>query len=409
MELYVHIPFCEKKCAYCDFLSAPANEGTQRRYVGALLREIRFYGEQFERPKLTSVYIGGGTPSILKKEYMELLLKQIQISFAVVYGAEVTVECNPGTVNREKLTSYQKSGINRLSIGLQSVYDYELQLLGRIHNFRDFLHTYEMARQTGFQNINVDLMSALPHQTVEKFTAGLERVARLKPEHISVYSLMIEEGTPFYESYAADAQRRAAGGIPMQLPSEETELEIGRQTAEVLDSFGYEHYEVSNYARPGYSSRHNIGYWRREPYLGVGLGAASLLRHSDVRYSNTTDLEKYIRTCENIKLLQKEVSLTMRKKQVLPYTNLHAVAEYVSRRAQIEEFMFLGLRMTEGVTRRAFKEQFDVEIEAVYPEVLHTLSEQGLLEMRTGIIKLTERGMELSNYVLANFLLDTDR
>ncbi|MCI5620912.1 MAG: radical SAM family heme chaperone HemW [Lachnospiraceae bacterium] len=406
MELYIHIPFCIKKCEYCDFLSAQADDETMRQYTEALLREMRFYGKQMNRPALTSVYIGGGTPTVLKQSYMELLLKQLHISFAVNRETEITMECNPGTVTKEKLESYYKSGVNRLSIGLQSTFDYELQLLGRIHTYGDFLHTYEMARQVGFRNINVDLMSALPYQTTEKYLTGLKRVAQLRPEHISAYSLIIEEGTPFYEKYAEDVRRRQQGQTTRFLPSEETEYEIGLETKRLLEEYGYERYEISNYARPGYACRHNVGYWRREPYLGIGLGAASLLGQSDIRYTNITDLKEYIRRCENIVPLEKEVNLSIRRKQTISYTKLHQVAEYVKRPAQMEEFMFLGLRMVEGVTRRAFRDSFGVEIEAVYPEVLKSLMQQDLLYMREGQIKLTERGMDLSNYVLAQFLLE---
>ena len=406
MELYIHIPFCMKKCEYCDFLSAPADDETMRQYTEALLREMRFYGKQMNRPALTSVYIGGGTPTVLKQSYMELLLKQLHISFAVNRETEITVECNPGTVTKEKLESYYKSGVNRLSIGLQSTFDYELKLLGRIHSYSDFLHTYELARQVGFQNINVDLMSALPHQTTEKFLASLKRVADLRPEHISAYSLIIEEGTPFYQKYAEDVHRREQGRATRYLPSEETEYEIGLETKRLLEEYGYERYEISNYAKPGYDCRHNVGYWKREAYLGIGLGAASLLGQSDVRYTNITDIKEYIRRCENIVSMEKEVALSMRRNQTIPYTNLHQVAEYVKRPAQMAEFMILGLRMVQGVTRREFRGCFGVEIEAVYPEVLKSLVQDELLSMREGQIKLTERGMDISNFVLAQFLLE---
>lgn len=404
MELYIHIPFCVKKCEYCDFLSAPADQETQRRYTEALLREMRFYGKQMNRPTLTSVYIGGGTPTVLKQSYMELVLKQLHISFAVNRHTEITMECNPGTVTAEKLESYYKSGVNRLSIGLQSTFDYELKLLGRIHSYSDFLHTYELARQVGFQNINVDLMSALPHQTTDKFLTSLKRVADLQPEHISAYSLIIEEGTPFYRQYGEDVSRREQGETPRYLPSEETEYEIGKETEKMLAEYGYERYEVSNYAKPGYACRHNVGYWKRQPYLGVGLGAASLLGNSDLRYTNTGDMQEYIKNCENITSMEKEVALSMRREQTISYTNLHETAEYIKRPAQMEEFMFLGLRMVEGVTRRDFREAFGVELEAMYPEVLKQLRDQDLIITREGRIRLTEQGMDLSNYVLAQFL-----
>lgn len=200
MELYVHIPFCVRKCEYCDFLSAPADERLQNRYVGALLHEIRYYGQTMGRPALSTIYIGGGTPSLLAPEYIALLLKQIQVSFEVEADAEITIECNPGTLNEEKLLTYKEVGINRLSIGLQSAFDDELKILGRIHTYRQFLENYECARRCGFENINVDLMSALPYQSTEKFVTSLKRVIALKPEHISAYSLIIEKGTPFMKN-----------------------------------------------------------------------------------------------------------------------------------------------------------------------------------------------------------------
>ena len=271
MELYVHIPFCVRKCEYCDFLSAPADERLQNRYVGALLHEIRYYGQAMGRPALSTIYIGGGTPSLLAPEYITLLLKQIQVSFEVEIDAEITIECNPGTLNEEKLLTYKEAGINRLSIGLQSAFDDELKILGRIHTYRQFLENYECARRCGFKNINVDLMSALPYQSTEKFVTSLKRVIALKPEHISAYSLIIEKGTPFYEKYKFEAVLREAGKPTEHLPSEETEYEIYKKTQEILAEAGYEHYEVSNYAKPGKEARHNIGYWKRVPYLGVGL------------------------------------------------------------------------------------------------------------------------------------------
>ena len=384
MELYVHIPFCVRKCEYCDFLSAPADERLQNRYVGALLHEIRYYGQTMGRPVLSTIYIGGGTPSLLAPEYIALLLKQIQVSFEVEADAEITIECNPGTLNEEKLLTYKEAGINRLSIGLQSAFDDELKILGRIHTYRQFLENYECARRCGFENINVDLMSALPYQSTEKFVTSLKRVIALKPEHISAYSLIIEKGTPFYEKYKFEAVLREAGKPTEHLPSEE-----------ILAEAGYEHYEVSNYAKQGKEARHNIGYWKRVPYLGVGLGAASLI--GEVRYSNIREIEAYIKACGNISA--KEID-------GVPALNLHESADAISRHAQMEEFMFLGLRMLKGVTRTEFKETFGVEIEAVYGEVLNQLQEEDLIEKKAGVIKLSDHGMDISNYVLAQFLLD---
>lgn len=394
MEIYVHIPFCEQKCHYCDFLSAPADERSHNRYAGALLREIRFFGEKLGRVPVSTIYIGGGTPSCVAASYIELIIKQLRLSFDVAKDAEITIECNPGTLTEGKLQSYRRLGVNRLSIGLQSVHEDELLLLGRIHNYEQFLQSYDMARKCGFSNINVDLMSALPHQTADRFLSSLRKVIALKPEHISVYTLMIEPGTPFYEKYKFDAVLRDAGKETHFLPSEEEEYEIYVRTGEVLSQHGYEQYEISNYAKAGYACRHNTGYWKRVPYLGLGLGAASLI--DEVRYSNVTELEDYIAAARQIR--RQNIGET-------PAWNFQASAQALSRREQMEEYMFLGLRMREGVMREEFRKTFGVEIEAVYGEVLRLLAEQQLIIRRAGNICLSQQGMLISNYVLAQFLL----
>ena len=398
LELYIHIPFCMKKCNYCDFLSAPADERTQNHYVAALLREIRYYGECCRDRRVSTIYIGGGTPSWLPEQYMELILKQLRVSFDIDEAAEITVECNPGTLTGQKLMTYKACGVNRLSIGLQSTFDDELKLLGRVHTYEQFLRNYELARKAGFSNINIDLMSALPYQTTVKYLTSLKRVIALKPEHISAYSLIIEKGTPFYEKYRFDAVKREAGMRTECLPGEETEYEIYEKTKEVLEQNGYRQYEISNYAKAGYECRHNIGYWKRTDYLGMGLGAASLI--DNVRYTNARDLFLYIEETSAIHAVSIEgVEHGMA-------TNLHEQADVVSRNAQIEEYMFLGLRMTEGITRAEFRQTFGVEIEAVYAGILPKLAEEGLIRMEAGVIRLTKRGTDISNYVLAQFLLD---
>lgn len=398
LELYIHIPFCMKKCNYCDFLSAPADERTQNHYVAALLREIRYYGECCRDRRVSTIYIGGGTPSWLPEQYMELILKQLRVSFDIDEAAEITVECNPGTITEHKLMTYKACRVNRLSIGLQSTFDDELKLLGRVHTYEQFLRNYELARKAGFSNINIDLMSALPYQTTEKYLTSLKRVIALRPEHISAYSLIIEKGTPFYEKYRFDAVKREAGMRTECLPGEETEYEIYEKTKEVLEQNGYRQYEISNYAKAGYECRHNIGYWKRTDYLGMGLGAASLI--DNVRYTNVRDLFLYIEETSDIHAVSIEgVEHGMS-------TNLHEQADVVSRSAQIEEYMFLGLRMTEGITRAEFRETFGVEIEAVYAGILPKLAEEGLICMEAGVIRLTKRGTDISNYVLAQFLLD---
>ena len=414
MELYVHIPFCVRKCEYCDFLSAPADERLQNRYVGALLHEIRYYGQTMGRPVLSTIYIGGGTPSLLAPEYIALLLKQIQVSFEVEADAETTIECNPGTLNEEKLLTYKEVGINRLSIGLQSAFDDELKILGRIHTYRQFLENYECARRCGFENINVDLMSALPYQSTEKFVTSLKRVIALKPEHISAYSLIIEKGTPFYDLYKFDAVRQEAGMQTESLPTEEEEYQTTKMTQHILKEAGYHWYEVSNFAKPGYECRHNIGYWKRVDYLGVGLGASSLI--DNVRYSNTRDLYTYLSECENIHDCYMQYPLTEGVTGsavssadgthiLVPAVNLHAAAEQTTRNEQMEEFMFLGLRMRDGFYREEFTQAFGIPIEAVYGDALNHLQQEELLLKREGRIYLTDKGMDLNNYVVAQFML----
>lgn len=414
LELYIHIPFCMKKCQYCDFLSFQADEHTQHDYVEALLREIAYYGERCQEYAVTSVYIGGGTPSWLDEELMLRIMDAVRCSFLLAPDAEISIECNPGTVTDGKFAAYRRAGINRISIGLQSAEEEELRLLGRSHTYGQFLKTYELARRNGFTNINIDLMNSLPGQTAESFSHTLRQIIRLKPEHISVYSLIIEEGTPFYARYQEDAKRQSAGEPTAALPTEEEVLRTTRLTEELLSDAGYEQYEISNFAKPGYACRHNIGYWQRANYLGLGIGAASLMEN--IRYTNVSDLYKYL---EKTVYIKEELRRTAapgsgdvadqaacrQSAQVIPATNLHETAERIPRKAQMEEFMFLGLRMTDGVSRERFAQNFGTEIEAVYQDVMQSLKQEGLLAKRAGQIFLTKRGQEVSNYVLAQFLL----
>lgn len=391
LELYIHIPFCVKKCDYCDFLSFPADNRTQRRYVDAVQKEIIYYGALYPDRKITTIFIGGGTPSWLDEEEIVRILHTVREAFAVEHDAEITIECNPGTATAHKLVRYREAGINRISIGLQSAHNEELALLGRIHTWEQFLKTYDLARKAGFSNINVDLMGALPGQTLETFSDTLKKVLALKPEHLSAYSLMIEEGTPFYERYREDEKHREAGEPTELLPDEEQEYAVTKLTQRVLMEAGYHWYEVSNFAKPGYECRHNIGYWKRADYLGIGIGAASLI--DNVRYANVRDLEEYCKECESL-----WEELNIRK-------TLCSSTEPVTREEQMEEFMFLGLRMTEGVSRAEFEQHFGTTIEAVYGDVLRQLQKEGLLVKQEGRICLTERGMDVNNYVVEQFML----
>ncbi len=410
MELYIHIPFCVKKCQYCDFLSFPAGEDVQNAYVEALLREIASYGPRCFEYTVTTIYIGGGTPSWLREDLMAAVIRAVRRSFSVVQGAEVTIECNPGTLTERKFAVYRSLGINRLSIGMQSANDAELKHLGRIHTFDMFLRTYELARSCGFTNINVDVMNALPNQTIEQYAQSLRQVLQIKPEHISVYSLMIEKGTPFYDLYKFDAVKQHAGMQPVALPTEDELYRMTKLTERTLKEAGYIHYEVSNFARRGYECRHNTGYWERDNYLGLGLGAASLMEN--IRYSNTRELYEYIGGTERIRGITWRNEVTEDRGEgeytytdEIPATNLHVSAERITRKAQIEEFMFLGLRMIEGISREKFERAFGVAIEAVYYEVLLQLQQEELVVKRAGRVYLSEKGQDLSNYVLSQFLL----
>ena len=370
LELYIHIPFCIKKCDYCDFLSGPSGPKEQADYVQALLREIQAV-EEGEGRSVSSIFIGGGTPSVLDERLLGDILKEIRNRFKIEECAEITIEVNPGTANIGKLQAYREMGINRLSIGLQSPQDRELKILGRIHNYEQFLETYQEARTVGFDNINIDLMSAIPDQTYEGWVKNLRTVAELEPEHISAYSLIVEEGTPF-------AARK------LNLPDEDTEYNMYEATAQILKEYGFEQYEISNYARKGRKCRHNVGYWTRQDYLGFGLGASSL--YGKERFANTADMKKYLENSKNPeKIREKEPSLT--------------------REDEMAEFMFLGLRMTKGISKADFQRCFGCTIESVYGEVLEKYESMELLLEKDGRIFLSREGIHVSNSIMAEFLL----
>lgn len=377
LSIYIHIPFCVQKCLYCDFLSAPAGEEVKKRYTESLVKEIRRESVNFSHYEVATVFIGGGTPSILRSEWMRMILEAVYESYRVRKDAEITIEVNPGTVTPGKLQAYHDMGISRLSIGLQSAIDEELRLLGRIHTAEDFFTTYEYAVKTGFNNINIDLMSSIPAQSVESCVWTLERVLGLDPQpsHISSYSLIIEEGTPFYEN------------TPV-LPDEETDRRLYKITGDILKRKGYHRYEISNYARDGYECRHNKVYWKRGEYRGFGIGAASLIDNS--RFNNIRSLGDYIKRIEE-------------------GTDVRENMEKLSLHEQMEEFMFLGLRLTEGVSYAEFQENFGKTIDDVYPGVVKKFEKQGLLicgyDEKGKKLRLSELGLDVSNMVMAEFLL----
>ncbi len=377
MELYIHIPFCSKKCAYCDFLSAPHDKNIRAKYTEALCREIRSYAVK-DTGVIDTVFFGGGTPSWLELPLMRQIIEAIDESFEIDQEAEVTIECNPGTVTKDAMNTYARWGFNRISIGLQSANEDELALLGRIHSYEHFLKTYELARNAGIKNINIDIMTGLPGQTPQKLLKTLKQVLMLKPEHISAYSLMIEEGTPFYEAYGEDAKRQAAGEKTLLLPNEDELCELTDLCISTLKEHGYMQYEISNFAKEGMECRHNIGYWKRVPYIGVGLGAASFYDHK--RYANERDIYKY-----------------MDAPGIREVTAL-------SRDDEMAEFMFLGLRMNEGISRKDFEELFGEPLWGVYGDALRKLAEEELIEAKKGRVFLTKRGREVSNIAFADFL-----
>lgn len=366
-EIYVHIPFCVRKCDYCDFVSFVASKECQRKYFDALKRQIELKREIMGQVPVVSCFFGGGTPSLPDEELIEEVLFLLKESFSFSEDAEITIEVNPNSGAKEKLIRYRQAGFNRLSIGLQSCNEKELKVLSRVHSYEDFLCTYQDAREAGFDNINIDLMSALPGQTLASYEESLRKVIELKPEHISAYSLIIEEGTPFFERYK-DLQG---------LPSEDEEREMYYLTESVLNSAGYYRYEISNYAKPGYECRHNVGYWRRVPYIGFGIAAASL--YKEKRYMMHTNLEDFIEG----KFTEEETLLT--------------------REEQMEEFVFLGLRCTDGISKAEFKETFGVDIEEVYKKELCKLINEGLLVCAERIF-LTKKGLDVANYCMSEFI-----
>lgn len=374
LELYIHIPFCVKKCAYCDFLSMAAGREVQRSYVDALKKEIRARGKkEYSRGRsVISIFFGGGTPSILPAEWIGEILTVIYENFRVEDTAEISIESNPGTLNIEKLRSYTRMGINRLSLGCQTTEDSELQMLGRIHTWEDFLENYDLAREAGFSNINVDLMSGLPGQSLSTWEASLKRIAELEPEHISAYSLILEEGTPLYEEQDQYV-----------FPEEEEERTMYERTHEILESYGFHQYEISNYSLPGRECRHNIGYWIGTEYLGLGLGAASYVENR--RFSNTSDRERYLLYAECPELLEEE-------------------EEVLTLKDRMGERMILGLRMMQGVSASAFQEEFGRSLTEEYGSVIQKYEEWNLLAWEGDYLYLTREGISVSNQVMAEFL-----
>ena len=372
-ELYIHIPFCVKKCLYCDFLSFPADEKMKERYIEALCDELMYIGcERAEKP-LRSVFIGGGTPSVLPAEQIVRVMETVKERFSLEEDAEVTIECNPGTLDEGKLKAYKECGINRLSLGLQSSHENELKSLGRIHTYEDFVSCIRMTEDAGFDNINVDLMSGLPGQTASSLEETLRKVCTLSDsiKHISAYSLIVEEETPFGQMFE-DGQ--------LNLPDEDEDREMYHMTSRILEEYGFARYEISNYARPGFECRHNIGYWTGVDYYAAGLDAASFYGHC--RYSNTPDMEEY---------LKDPVSAP-------------SLIEKLDQQGLMSEYMILGLRLTSGVSVSGFEKRFKTGIFDVYGKEIDRFIQDGLLEHAEDYIKLSEKGLDLANFVMRAFI-----
>lgn len=375
LMLYLHIPFCVQKCLYCDFLSAPADDLVREKYLVALRKEAKARsGEAFGR-SISSVFFGGGTPSLLSGEQVERLICTLRDCYDIEPDAEITMEANPGTVDAEKLLAYRRAGVNRLSFGLQSADNSELSSIGRIHTWEDFVQSFQLAREAGFANLNVDLMSTLPGQTFASYLRTLEKVLALPlpPEHISAYSLILEPGTPL-------AGKVDSGEIKM--PDEDLDRALYHETERILQEAGYERYEISNYAKKGFACRHNCGYWTRREYLGLGIGAASFL--NEARFRNADSLQDYMEHP----------------------TGCRTEKESLSREDEMEEFFFLGLRMTDGVSCLEFETLFGFSAEAIYGEVISQNLADGLLVREGDRLRPTKKGLDLNNYLCAQFLLD---
>lgn len=372
LGIYIHIPFCKQKCYYCDFISFANKEEKQEQYIKAIKKEIDTY--QLEKYNVTTIYIGGGTPSYIKSKYivelMEKLKSKLTNNETEFDKMEITIEVNPGTVTKEKLQDFKSCGINRLSIGLQTTNNHLLRQIGRIHTYEEFLDTYNWAKQVGFENINVDLMLGLPNQTIKDLKDSLEKVIKLGATHISVYSLIIEDGTVI--SKLLDEGK-------VELPSEELEREMYWYVKNTLELNGYKHYEISNFAKENKESKHNMNCWKQKEYIGLGVAAHSYL--NDTRFSNTNNIENYIDNVEN-----------------------KDIEEVQSLEDKQDEFMLLGMRMLDGVDIAVFKQKFGKNPIYLYKDKLNELVEEGLVVVDLNHIRLTNKGLDLANLVFEEFV-----
>ncbi len=382
LSLYLHVPFCVQKCLYCDFLSAPSDDETIRRYADALAEEIRQASKDYTDSNVVTVFLGGGTPSLLPADKMRLLLDTIRAHYHVAPDAEISMEANPGTVTKESLSAYREAGIGRISFGLQAADNALLKTLGRIHTRADFEKAWEWATAVGLHNRNIDLMEGIPGQTLDTFEETLRFALSFHPEHISSYSLIVEEGTPFYERY-----RNGVG-----LPDEESERSMYALTGRLLAENDYHRYEISNYAKDGFDCLHNIGYWTGREYAGFGLGSSSYVNH--IRWKNTPDLKTYLDAWSGAAVSPDQQAAIREEVQHLTIED------------EMAECMFLGLRMMQGVSREVFAARFSQKMDDVYGDVIAKHVSEGLLTDGERV-SLTEEGISVSNYVMADFLLDS--
>lgn len=362
LGIYIHIPFCIKKCSYCDFVSFETNNYDE--YFNALSKEIELYKDFISERKIDTVFIGGGTPSVVNPYYIEKILSK----FNITGDTEVTIETNPKTLTDEKLKKYLDIGINRISIGMQSANDNELKSLGRIHNFNDFLKSYELTVNAGFKNINIDTMFGIPGQTTESFKRTLKEIKKLNPTHISSYSLIIEEGTPFYK-------------MELDLPKEDDERKMYELLSKEL--FGYKRYEISNFAKEGFECRHNLKYWTFEDYLGLGLNSHSFIK--DTRFFNTNNMAEYIN------------QLLVDKKPVLEY-------QKEEKEELLSDFIITGLRLEKGIKISKVNRTFEIDFCEKYKDIIEKYSELGMLKLDNDSLSFTEKGFSISNYILSDFI-----
>ena len=375
LGIYIHIPFCKQKCFYCDFCSFANKNEMQEKYVEAVINEIKNITHK-EKYTVTTIYFGGGTPSILNPKYIKNILQEIESSFEILDDAEITIEINPGTVNEEKLKKYKEYGINRLSIGLQSANDKILKKIGRIHDYKQFEETFFYARKCGFKNINVDLMIGLPTQTIEDVKQTLEKIIQKNPEHISVYSLIIEEGTII---------EKLINENKLQLPDEETERIMYWTVVNELKENGYNQYEISNFSKKTYESRHNTNCWKQKQYIGLGTSAHSYLNKK--RYSNTNNIEEYIKNIQENNISK---NITIHEEQ--------------TEESTMNEYMLLGLRMIQGININEFKQKFKTDPTIKYKKILEKLQKENLIQITKTSIKLTKQGIDFGNIVWEEFI-----